>query len=1769
MPAPSSSAQAGVDRVSARQSGSRHPRERWDRCLPPLFFARSCTTDAPPPPSASTAYVKKKKQKKRKQCLTECPIRRIITVFFSLSVCLSVCPSICLFLSLYRSILCILFSLSIFLPLSASVCVSLYLSFSFTHILHFYIFLLLLSFSSISRVSLFLSLSIFSSSGKAEKDDVEETVEEEEEEKKKKKKKEKEKTTKKERKKRRRKEEKREDRRPKSEQGRGRRRRLRCPGGELARGWSTTCAIMAEVATKKSISVVSNKKNEVCGVQSNNGLIDLDNITATHNKQLISLCDNNDDEDDLVLTNNTRNELATEDKSLQELIENELALRICSNNGDKKKKKKKKDDDDDDDDDDDGDDDNDGNGDGDGDDEIDEVDDNNDIDNQDEKNRLVKMDEIEEQQTGQPDTVKRILLDRQEDQFRVNTDFIVAELEHCALIGEPYGYQNGHVSPITNVKPEDGANESKKEIVDFDKDKIDDDDDDDDDDDKDAMIMKKTNDEIERERKENEKSEEKEEGSIENENDLFLRSTKTNRSSEEVIANLDDVKFESDDNNVDVESNRSMEINISKVVDNSSPLSCGDKYQQEEEEEEEENKLIESKSFLKDTIELVETDLGKDECLEKKTTWTNEQEEVIMDGQQSGGQFSDNFEDPEQVALTSVINDKLKTIDTKESLIDNTTEYFRNDENVVVGGNTTNNESSAMIMDTIAEVTNKVMESPQDVSSNKSRSFDDVTLSQSETSTDAASTQEFIDMERRVLSEENESNVERNVVDDDDTKKMLEDDLIDRRNDVTLLTSYSNETTREFDYDETANDSRNERFEDNDKCQMSDSTVLLDNTEVVVSAQNLAIFSESKRVESLLIDSVDQSTDQAHKFDSWMTVEEATRIEEDVEIEKERHHEEILTIEREDTNETIITDSDRSTQDDHLAASSPRAPLATPDDETSDIINVCDSESREEKITTTSSTTATATTVMSSSSKGAASVTNKTKKKKIEGVAGNDASPNLTPRTKKTKKSKKSDLEKENISVKSSFNKFDALSKKTVLHVRSVDAGKVQQQLNSVGQNGEANQNCRSCGKVVFQMEQTKAEGLVWHKNCFRCVQCSKQLNVDNYESHESTLYCKPHFKELFQPKPVEESDQSVRPRKPELIIRENEPKELPPDVVRASDKPDLGLEELSSLNVKSRFQVFEKAGTENTTNEIERSPSQIAVKRSPSILSKLAKFQAKGMDIGVADESLNGIPYEESSESEEEEAAEDIEEVETEIVKAKRTTRERPISFSKMDDIKNRWESTSQQGRREVQREARKEEIAGIRSRLFMGKQGKMKEMYQQAVAGSERVTKINAAEEIQHSTHARSIKERFERGEPIAASDDETDSKPKPEKADEEVIAAGISRKSRSLFLELDASAAKTGRPVTPVNPKTPADAPRRARDAFMVRQVSDDVVRSSDTTEEVHVETSDISNKFKFFESYKEPEKQRKQFRITPPRDGQVKQMDSPEREIYRDPDVVRADDRVDEVVHTDTARKMLSIFRQMEENACKEELPEGPKPLKRFTPPPEDKFAKQTASDSEEDEEEEGEESEADESAEERDPNYVRASDKVEDEFLKQAQNAARAKTLRAKFEHWEETDGKPSNHNIAEMEIAQSTGDQSSIESASSLRARFESLGSQTNESPRAPKIKVNRFVEIQASCTDVCESCKKKVYPLEKVETNNKIFHKQCFRCLQCNCVLRMDTFTLNNGKLYCIPHFKQLFITRGNYDEGFGVDPHKNKWATSNANQANVSPIAVSNGDL
>lgn len=111
---------------------------------------------------------------------------------------------------------------------------------------------------------------------------------------------------------------------------------------------------------------------------------------------------------------------------------------------------------------------------------------------------------------------------------------------------------------------------------------------------------------------------------------------------------------------------------------------------------------------------------------------------------------------------------------------------------------------------------------------------------------------------------------------------------------------------------------------------------------------------------------------------------------------------------------------------------------------------------------------------------------------------------------------------------------------------------------------------------------------------------------------------------------------------------------------------------------------------------------------------SQSDRFKAKGMDVGTAKDDL-ADDNESGEEEEYDENGEDID-----LIRAKEAQRERPICLANMDDIKSKFESGHSQSREE-RREERKQEIQNIRSRLFMGKQAKIKEMYQQAVADSE----------------------------------------------------------------------------------------------------------------------------------------------------------------------------------------------------------------------------------------------------------------------------------------------------------------------------------------------------------------------------------------------------------------------------------------------------------------
>ncbi|GAB2288448.1 LIM domain-containing protein WLIM2b [Dionaea muscipula] len=60
-------------------------------------------------------------------------------------------------------------------------------------------------------------------------------------------------------------------------------------------------------------------------------------------------------------------------------------------------------------------------------------------------------------------------------------------------------------------------------------------------------------------------------------------------------------------------------------------------------------------------------------------------------------------------------------------------------------------------------------------------------------------------------------------------------------------------------------------------------------------------------------------------------------------------------------------------------------------------------------------------------------------------------------------------------------------------------------------------EKCKVCDKTVYVMDQLAADGVSYHKSCFKCSHCKSRLQLSNYSSMEGVLYCKPHFEQLFK----------------------------------------------------------------------------------------------------------------------------------------------------------------------------------------------------------------------------------------------------------------------------------------------------------------------------------------------------------------------------------------------------------------------------------------------------------------------------------------------------------------------------------------------------------------------------------------------------------------------------------------------------------------------------
>ncbi|XP_076371486.1 uncharacterized protein LOC143257118 [Tachypleus tridentatus] len=280
-----------------------------------------------------------------------------------------------------------------------------------------------------------------------------------------------------------------------------------------------------------------------------------------------------------------------------------------------------------------------------------------------------------------------------------------------------------------------------------------------------------------------------------------------------------------------------------------------------------------------------------------------------------------------------------------------------------------------------------------------------------------------------------------------------------------------------------------------------------------------------------------------------------------------------------------------------------------------------------------------------------------------------------------------------------------------------------------------------------------------------------------------------------------------------------------------------------------------------------------------------------------------------------------------------------------------------------------------------------------------------------------------------------------------------------------------------------------------------IAKEVVKCSKpgTKEQVDLEPAELQEKFNYFENYKETKPQLKSSLVSD--------------EIPRDPNVVRASDVQEEVMGTDTAKRMLDKFKQLENKSAGLSTQCVSKPISKVSSSQEATKIPEKHRPSTEPQYK---------------PDVVRYTYKVEDDMTWKADQA---RNLKAKFEHWD-------NEVERENKIADDEGLPES-DTTKNLRAKFEAIRVESSRTIEKPQPRGKKFAEL-GRAGEECDLCGKKLYPMEKMEASGFKFHRNCFRCSHCNSLLRLDNYTINSRKFYCTPHFKQYFKSKGSYEDGF-----------------------------
>ncbi|XP_021735767.1 LIM domain-containing protein WLIM2b-like [Chenopodium quinoa] len=76
---------------------------------------------------------------------------------------------------------------------------------------------------------------------------------------------------------------------------------------------------------------------------------------------------------------------------------------------------------------------------------------------------------------------------------------------------------------------------------------------------------------------------------------------------------------------------------------------------------------------------------------------------------------------------------------------------------------------------------------------------------------------------------------------------------------------------------------------------------------------------------------------------------------------------------------------------------------------------------------------------------------------------------------------------------------------------------------------------CKACDKTVYVVDMVTADGVLYHKTCFKCSHCNGRLMTGRFSSLDGVLYCMPHFEQHFKKNGTYSNNKSQSSAKREL----------------------------------------------------------------------------------------------------------------------------------------------------------------------------------------------------------------------------------------------------------------------------------------------------------------------------------------------------------------------------------------------------------------------------------------------------------------------------------------------------------------------------------------------------------------------------------------------------------------------------------------------------------